>query len=57
VYAEELGQHAWRTDGRLRDDLDGSNQYIVAAELPSVSPRTFRVAILSGALQGGAGLP
>jgi histidinol-phosphate/aromatic aminotransferase/cobyric acid decarboxylase-like protein len=31
VYAEELGQHARRPDARLRDDLDGCNQYIVAA--------------------------
>ena len=30
VYARELGQHAERADGLLRDDLDERNAYIVA---------------------------
>ncbi|MEW2615574.1 aminotransferase class I/II-fold pyridoxal phosphate-dependent enzyme [Streptomyces sp. NPDC047880] len=31
VYAEELGQHSPRADGRLVDGLDGDNVYLVAA--------------------------
>ncbi|MFJ9176007.1 aminotransferase class I/II-fold pyridoxal phosphate-dependent enzyme [Streptomyces sp. NPDC102360] len=31
VYAQELGQHAPNTEGRLRDGLDGDNVYLVAA--------------------------
>ena len=31
VYAEELGQHAPDASGRLRDDLDGRNVYLVVA--------------------------
>ncbi|MET0448812.1 MAG: hypothetical protein ABW004_10410, partial [Aeromicrobium sp.] len=31
VYAEELGQHAPTTTGRLHDGLDGHNVYLVAA--------------------------
>src|SRR5262245_2128215 len=30
VYALELGQHAPRDDGRLRDAIDDENEYIVA---------------------------
>jgi histidinol-phosphate/aromatic aminotransferase/cobyric acid decarboxylase-like protein/GNAT superfamily N-acetyltransferase len=32
VYAEELGQHAPDSSGRLRDNLDGENVYLVAAD-------------------------
>lgn len=32
VYAGELGQHAQDPTGRLHDDLDGDNAYLVAAE-------------------------
>ncbi|MGB3763837.1 MAG: GNAT family N-acetyltransferase, partial [Ornithinimicrobium sp.] len=32
VYAEELGQHQARPSGTLRDNLDGENVYLVAAE-------------------------
>lgn len=31
VYAQELGQHAPNSAGRLRDGLDGDNVYLVAA--------------------------
>lgn len=34
VYAEELGQHTPRPDGRLYDALDGDNVYLVAARGP-----------------------
>ncbi|WP_406389959.1 aminotransferase class I/II-fold pyridoxal phosphate-dependent enzyme [Streptomyces sp. NBC_00887] len=34
VYAEELGQHAPRPEGRLHDALDGDNVYLVAARGP-----------------------
>src|SRR5258708_17781812 len=30
IYARELGQHAERADGALRDELDDRNVYIVA---------------------------
>ncbi len=32
VYAAELGQHSTNDEGRLRDALDGFNEYVVAAE-------------------------
>ncbi len=32
VYAEELGQHATSSSGRLSDDLDGRNVYLVATD-------------------------
>jgi histidinol-phosphate/aromatic aminotransferase/cobyric acid decarboxylase-like protein/N-acyl-L-homoserine lactone synthetase len=35
VYAEELGQHAPRPAGRLRDGLDGENVYLVVARGPA----------------------
>ncbi|MER5896242.1 histidinol-phosphate transaminase [Streptomyces sp. NPDC001876] len=34
VYAQELGQHAPRPEGRLHDALDGDNVYLVAARGP-----------------------
>jgi hypothetical protein len=42
VYAEELGQHARRSDARLHDDLDGFNQYIVAGSARSSPPASRR---------------
>src|SRR5262245_39930349 len=32
VYAEELGQHETNSEGLLRDNLDGDNCYLVAAD-------------------------